>query len=105
MVVNVLNINISKIDKYLCDVQLKQYYCNGCSINKTDLSCHPMQKSQHSMASMNYFDSDMYNSTNTVVYSDEKDGTNNAIAYWNFFFCSLPSMFFAYIYICLFPEI
>jgi hypothetical protein len=26
------------------------------------------------MASMNYFDSDMYNSTNTVVYFDEKDG-------------------------------
>jgi len=24
------------------------------------------------MASMNYFDSDMYNSTNTVVYFDEK---------------------------------
>ena len=26
------------------------------------------------MASMNYFDSDMYNSTNTVVYFDGKDG-------------------------------
>jgi len=26
------------------------------------------------MASMNYFDSDMYNSTNTAVYFDEKDG-------------------------------
>jgi hypothetical protein len=26
------------------------------------------------MASMNYFDSDMYNSTNTVVYFDEEDG-------------------------------
>jgi hypothetical protein len=56
------------------------------------------------MASMNYFDSDMYNSTNTVVYFDEEDGnlylclrrllsliskcihTNNAIAYRNYFF-------------------
>ena len=26
------------------------------------------------MASMNYFDSDLYNSTNTVVYFDGKDG-------------------------------
>ena len=26
------------------------------------------------MASMNYVDSDMYNSTNTVVYFDGKDG-------------------------------
>jgi hypothetical protein len=26
------------------------------------------------MTSMNYFDSDMYNSTNTVVYFDGKDG-------------------------------
>jgi hypothetical protein len=26
------------------------------------------------MASINYFDSDMYNSTNTVVCFDEKDG-------------------------------
>jgi hypothetical protein len=44
------------------------------------------------MASMIYFDSDMYNSTNTVVYFDEEDGnlycihTNNAIAYRNYFF-------------------
>ena len=29
--------------------------------------CQPMLKSQHIMASMNYFDSDMDNSTNMVV--------------------------------------
>jgi hypothetical protein len=33
-----------------------------------------LKRLQHSMASMNYFDSDTYYSTNTVVYFDVKDG-------------------------------
>jgi hypothetical protein len=33
-----------------------------------------MLKLKHILASINYFDSDISNSTNTVVYFDEKDG-------------------------------
>jgi len=34
------------------------------------LSCQPLLKLKHILASMNYVDSDMSNSTNTVVYLD-----------------------------------
>jgi len=44
------------------------------------------------MASMNYFDSDMYNSTNTVVYFDGKDN-NLYLLLWAMLHTIYPAKF------------
>jgi hypothetical protein len=46
------------------------------------------------MASMNYFDSDMYNSTNTVVYFDEKDGITFFVHYPVYFLHTFIYVYF-----------
>ena len=45
------------------------------------MGCRILVFYKHILASMNHFDSDMSNSTNMVVYFDEKDGNSYLRSY------------------------
>jgi hypothetical protein len=72
-------VSVREIPHYLRINSWKPYYTVlwVLTLGGRILGLYPeriLVNSQHSMDSMNYFDSDMSNSTNTVVHFDEKSG-------------------------------